>query len=273
MENVAMRRLTGKVAIVTGSGTGIGAATAKRMVQEGARVVLADINLAAAEQVAAGLVKAGGEAAARRFDLTDEESIRALIAWTVERFGRLDILHNNAADTGPDQVANDLAVAEMTVETWDRAFQANTRGTMLMIKHAIPAMLAAGGGSIINTGSGTSRRGDLMRSAYACSKAAIDCLTMYVAAQYGRRGIRCNAILPGLTLTPTIKAVIPAEHVRNIRSHALLPDLGSAEDLAAAVVFLASDDARNITGQIIPVDGGYISHQPHVGEHLAAMGL
>jgi NAD(P)-dependent dehydrogenase (short-subunit alcohol dehydrogenase family) len=241
------------------------------MVQEGARVVLADINVAAAEQVAAELTKAGGDVAARRFDLIDEDSIRALIGWTVERFGRLDILHNNAADTRPEQVARDLAIADMTIETWDRAFQANTRGTMLMIKHAIPAMLEAGGGSIINTSSGTSRMGDLMRSAYACSKAAIDCLTLYTAAQYGRQRIRCNAVLPGLTLTPTVKAVIPAEHVRQITSHALLPDLGSAEDLAAAVVFLASDDARNITGQIISVDGGYTSHMPHVGEQLAAV--
>jgi NAD(P)-dependent dehydrogenase (short-subunit alcohol dehydrogenase family) len=267
-----MQRLSGKVAIVTGSGTGIGAATAKRMVREGARVVVADINIEAAEQVAGELAKAGGDVAARPFDLMDESTIRALIGWTVERYGTLNILHNNAADTRPEQVARDLAIADMSIETWDRAFQANTRGTMLMIKHAIPAMLKAGGGSIINTGSGTSRRGDLVRSAYACSKAAIDCLTLYVATQYGRLGIRCNAILPGLTLTPTVQAVIPTEHVRQIKSHALLTDLGAPEDIAATVAFLASDDARNITGQIISVDGGYIAHMPHVGEHLAAAG-
>lgn len=265
-----MERLTGRVAIVTGSGTGIGAATAKRMVQEGARVVLADINVEAAERVAAALAQGGGDVAARRFDLLDEDSISALIAWTVGRFGTLNILHNNAADTRSEQVADDLAVADMTIATWDRAFQANTRGTMLMIKHAVPVMQKAGGGSIINTSSGTSQMGDLLRSAYASSKAAIDCLTRYVAAQYGRYSIRCNAVLPGLTLTPTVRDVIPAEHIRQIQGHSLLPYLGNPEDLAATVAFLASDDARNITGQIISVDGGYTAHMPHVGEHLAA---
>lgn len=263
-----MERLTGRVAIVTGAGTGIGAATAARMVQEGARVVLADINLDAAERVADELAQRGGAVAARRFDLMEEDSISALIEWTVETFGTLNILHNNAADTRPDHVAADLAIADMTAETWDRAFQANTRGTMLMIKHAVPPMQRAGGGSIINTSSGTSQMGDLLRSAYGASKAAIDCLTRYAAAQYGRYAIRCNAVLPGLTVTPTVRAVIPAEHIRQIQGHSLLPYLGRPEDLAAAVTFLASDDARNITGQIISVDGGYTSHMPHVGEHL-----
>lgn len=263
-----MERLTGRVAIVTGAGTGIGAATARRMVQEGARVVLADINLEAAEHVAAELAQGGGDVAARRFDLMEEDSISALIGWTVESFGTLNILHNNAADTRPDQVAGDLAIADMTIEIWDRAFQANTRGTMLMIKHAVPAMQKAGGGSIINTSSGTSQMGDLLRSAYGASKAAIDCLTRYAAAQYGRYSIRCNAVLPGLTVTPTVSAVIPAEHISQIQGHSLLPYLGRPEDLAATVTFLASDDARNITGQIISIDGGYTSHMPHVGEHL-----
>lgn len=264
-----MQRLKNRVAIVSGSSTGIGAATARRMAAEGARVVLADINVAAAEEVAADIAKSGADVAARRFDLMDEDSIRSLIAWTVDRYGTLNILHNNAADTRPEQVAGDLAVADMTIETWDRAFQANARGTMLMIKHAVPIMIKAGGGSIINTSSGTSQAGDLMRSAYASSKAAIDCLTRYVAVQYGRQGIRCNAVLPGLTLTSTVKTVIPEKHINQIKTHALLPYLGTPEDLAAAVAFLASDDARNITGQLLAVDGGYTAHQPHVGEQLA----
>jgi NAD(P)-dependent dehydrogenase (short-subunit alcohol dehydrogenase family) len=202
----------------------------------------------------------------------NEDSIRALIEWTVGRYGALNILHNNAADTRVEQMAGDLGIAEMTIETWDRAFQANTRGTMLMIKHAIPAMLNAGGGSIVNTSSGTSLSGDLIRPAYAASKAAINCLSLYVATQYGRRGIRCNVVAPGLIATPTVQKVVPAEQISQISGHALLPGLGQAEDIAAAVVFLASDDARNITGHIMPVDGGYTVHMPHVGEMLAATG-
>ena len=265
-----MQRLTGKVAIVAGSSTGIGAATAKRMVEEGARVVLADINIAAAEQVAAELAKAGGDVAARHFDLMDEDSIRALIEWTVERYGTLNILHNNAADTSAALVAADISITDMSAATWDRAFAANARGTMLLIKHAIPAMQKAGGGSIVNTSSGKSLRGDLTQPAYAASKAAINCLTMYVATRYGRQGIRCNGVAPGLILTPTVKAVIPQEALKQMRDYALLPDLGVAEDIAAAVVFLASDDARNITGHVIPVDGGYTIQFPHVSEMLAA---
>jgi NAD(P)-dependent dehydrogenase (short-subunit alcohol dehydrogenase family) len=264
-----MLRLAGKVAIVTGASAGIGAATAKRLVAEGARVVLADLNIAAVEKLAAELVQAGGEAAARQFDLLSEDSIRALIEWTVARFGALNILHNNAADTRVEQMSADMAIADMSIDTWDRAFAANTRGTMLMIKHAIPAMLHAGGGSIINTSSGAAARGDLFNPAYAASKAAINCLTLYVATQYGRQGIRCNAVSPGLIVTPTVKAVVPAEQIQRIEQHALLPYLGAAEDIAATVAFLASDDARNISGHVVPVDGGYASHMPHVGEILS----
>lgn len=264
-----MKRLSGKVAIVSGACAGIGAASARRMLAEGARVVLADINFAAVEQLAAELRKEGGDAVAQPFNLLDEDSIRALIGWTVEHFGALNILHNNAADTRVEQMSADMAIADMSIETWDRAFQTNTRGTMLMIKHAIPPMLRAGGGSIVNTTSGAAVRGDLFNPAYAASKAAINCLTLYVASQYGRQGIRCNAVSPGLIVTPTVQAVVSKEQIHRIEQHALLPSLGVAEDIAASVVFLASDDARNITGHIIPVDGGYSVHMPHLGEVLA----
>ena len=266
-----MKGLKAKVAIVAGACAGIGAATAKRLVEEGARVVLADINITAAEQVASELASAGGEAVAHYFDLMDESSIQDLIKWTVEKYGALNILHNNAADTRAELVASDIDIADMSIDTWDRAFQANARGTMLLIKHAIPEMLKAGGGSIINTSSGKSLRGDLTQPAYAASKSAINCLTMYVATRYGRRGIRCNAVSPGLILTPTVLSVIPEEDLHQMRNYALLSDLGVAEDIAAAVVFLASDDARNITGHVIPVDGGYTVQHPHVNEMLEAL--
>lgn len=264
-----MKRLSGRVAIVSGASAGIGAASATRLVAEGARVVLADINIAAAEQVAEELRKSGGDAVARQFDLTDEDSIRALISWTVEHFGTLNILHNNAADTRIEQMSADMAIADMAIETWDRAFQTNTRGTMLMIKHAIAPMLNAGGGSIINTTSGAAVRGDVFNPAYAASKAAINCLTLYVATQYGRQRIRCNAVAPGLIITPTVQAVLSTAQIQRIEQHVTLPSLGVAEDIAATVAFLASDDAGNITGHVVPVDGGYAMHMPHVGEVLA----
>src|ERR1700679_572555 len=228
-----MKRLQGKVAIVTGSGTGIGAATARRLVSEGAKVVLGDLALAAAETVAAKIRETGGEAIARHFDLMEEESIRALVEWTVQRYGALNILHNNAADTRGEQMSKDLAITDMEAATWDRAFTATTRGTMLMIKHAIPEMIKAGGGSIINTSSGAALRGDLFGPAYAASKAAINCLTLYVATQYGRQNIRCNVLSPGLVVTPTVQAVVPATNIDSVRHHSLMPYLGEPEDLAA----------------------------------------
>jgi len=261
-----MNRLAGRVAIITGSALGIGAASAARLAQEGARVVLADINLSMAEEQARSLVDQGFEAVAHQVDISSESNIKDLYRFVLERYAKVDILHNNAANTIPSQTAGDMGVATMDVDLWDRAFSVTTRGTMLMIKHALGPMLEAGKGSIISTSSTGSLVGDLFLPAYASSKAAINTLTLYVAAQYGKRGIRANVISPGATLTPTFKAGNSPEQCAQIERHELTPYLGEPEDIAAVVAFLASDDARYVTGQNIVADGGYISHMPHVAD-------
>jgi len=265
-----MKRLEGKVAIVSGARDveAIGGATALRLGAEGAKVVVADTDPEGAGSVAQAVVDAGGEAMACTVDLGDIDSIAALFARAVERFGTVDVLHNNAADTRMSQMAGDMAIEHMDPDVWDRAFHINVRGTMLMIKHVLPIMLKAGGGSIINASSGASLRGDFYAPAYASSKAAINCLGQYVATQYGSRNIRCNTVSPGLILTRTARDNNTQEQLDRIRSHSLTPHLGEPRDIAATVAYLASDDARFVTGQVLVVDGGYISHMPHVGENL-----
>lgn len=261
-----MRRLEGKTAIVTGAAMGIGEATVRRLASEGAQVAVADINLAAAERVAADIVAGGGEAIALRFDLHDDASIKAMIDDTVARFGKLEVLHNNAADTRPEILGRDGAVGAMDPDVWDQTFHANARGTMLAIKYALPALIAAGESSIINTSSGAALSGDLYRPAYGASKAAINSLTKYVATQYGKKGVRCNVVSPGLIVTPTSKSSNREEDLAFFKRHTLTRELGVPEDIAAMVALLASDDGRFVTGQIIAVDGGIGAHFAHVAD-------
>jgi NAD(P)-dependent dehydrogenase (short-subunit alcohol dehydrogenase family) len=269
---VEKRKLDGKVAIVTGSGANIGEACAKALAGAGAKVMLADINLAGAQRVAEEIAAAGGEAVAQHLDLVDENTIRALKAAVVERYGRLDVLHNNAADVSAAQMSADASILEMEAAVWDRAFEVNTRGTMLMIKHFAPLMIQGGGGSIINTSSGVSILGDIFSPGYASSKAAINALTRNVATQLGGRNIRCNAVLPGLVLTSQARAQMSPEQLQMLERHTLLPRMGEAADIAGAVLFLASDDASFVTGQLFSVDGGITAHQPYVAEMLAHAG-
>ena len=139
-----------------------------------------------------------------------------------------------------------------------------------MIKHAIPLMLTSGGGSIINTSSGAALRGDLFGPAYAASKAAINCLTLYTATQYGKQGIRCNVVSPGLIVTPNVRLRNSAEQLGRIEQHKLTPFLGEPEDIAKAVAFLASDESRFMTAQIMVVDGGILDHMPYFAETITA---
>lgn len=263
-----MGLVTGKVAIVTGASANIGEACAKMLAAQGAGVVIADINMAGATRVADDITAAGGEAMAHHVDLGDEASIIALIAATIARFGRLNILHNNAANTGAGQMIRDGALTTMDQDVWDAAFAINTRGTMLMTKHALPHLIAAGGGSIINTGSGVSLLGDVLNPAYSASKAAVNALTRNTATQFGRQNVRCNAILPGLVLSPVARAQMTEAQLAMIQRHVLLPRESVADDIAGAVTWLASDLASFVTSQIISVDGGICHHQPHYADML-----
>lgn len=256
------RRLVGRVAIVTGGASGIGRACARRLAAEGARVAIGDLDEPGARSVVAEIETAGGEALAVRVDVSSEPAFEGLIETTVERWGRLDVLHNNAAALGRAGVGADESVGALEVEVWDRTMAVNARSVLIGCKHAIPRMLEGGGGSIVNTSSGASLAGHVTGAAYASSKAAVNCLTQYVAAEYGKQGIRCNAILPGLIMTPAVDVGMTPEAVAMILDHHMTPEAGRPEDIAAMVAFLASDEARYVTGQLIRVDGGITSHLP-----------
>ncbi|MFJ9445211.1 SDR family NAD(P)-dependent oxidoreductase [Kitasatospora sp. NPDC101235] len=260
-----MGRLDEKVVIVTGAASGIGAATARRVALEGAATVLADIDVEGARRLAHEISDAGGSALAVEADLADPVSVRAMVATTVERFGGLDVLHNNAADTRL-AARQDLAVAEADPDVWDRTMTVNLRGTMLAIQAALPHLVARGGGSIINTSSAAGLSGDLRNPAYGASKAAVISLTRYVATQAGKDGVRCNAIAPGLIVTDASRGSAQGSMHDMMLRHHLTPRLGRPEDVAALVVFLASDESGFITGQTLSVDGGLLAHQPYYAD-------
>ena len=261
-----MGRLDGKVAIVTGSAGGIGRTTALVLAREGARVVVADIDGERAGVVAEEISAAGGEAVGQAVDVSEEAQVAAMVATAVEHFGGLDVLHNNAAAIGNAGAGRDIDVLTQDVETWDRTFAVNVRGVMLGCKHAIGPMLERGGGSIINMSSGSAEHGDLVNTAYASSKGAVNTFTRYVATQYGKRGIRCNAIEPGLILSHGVERFGGPAYVAMLEEHHLTPRVGEPEDIANAVVFLASDESTFITGHILAVDGGILSHAPPVAD-------
>jgi NAD(P)-dependent dehydrogenase (short-subunit alcohol dehydrogenase family) len=254
--------LAGKVAVITGAAGGIGSATARLMTAEGARVVLADVNLPAAEAVSREIAKAGGEGFAVHLDLADEASIVALFEQTLSRFGRVDVLHNNAADLSPELYPMDRDIESMTAAVWDRTFTVNTRGTMLCCREALVKMRAAGGGAIINTASNLALQGSLIQAAYAASKAAIIQMTRSIATSHGKYGIRCNTVSPGLTLSDAAASTIPKEIREMVEADTLTPYLGKPNDIGHLVVFLASDEARYITGQNFVADGGTAAHMP-----------
>jgi NAD(P)-dependent dehydrogenase (short-subunit alcohol dehydrogenase family) len=257
-----MRRLEDRVAIVTGGAGGIGSATAHRLAAEGARVVVADINLGRAREVAAAV---DNEAIALEYDAADTASIKDLIETAIRHCGRLDILHNNAAVTTPEKQSQDTTAVDIPFEIWDLTLRVNLTSYMAASKYALPHMIARGSGVIINTASGSGSYGDLARIAYGTSKAAIINLTRYIATQHGLQGIRCNSISPGLILTAAAEKTVP-ELLQMIQGHVLTKRLGRPEDVAALVAFLASEDAGYINGQNITCDGGMTSHQPHVAD-------
>lgn len=262
-----MHRLAGKVAIVTGGGGGIGSAVVRRFVAEGAKVAVADVFEDLAKAVAEPL---GDAAFAVQFDASDPASVEAMVEATVARFGRLDILHNNAAMTDPGKSQLDTDAVTIPIEIWDEIIDVNLRGYLLGCKYAIPHMIAGGGGSIINTASNSGTAGDLARIAYGASKGAIITMTKYIATQHGRQNIRCNSVAPGVVLTEALSKTVPGL-AEIIKRHILTPEFGVPDDIAALVAFLASDESRYITGENISISGGGLSHQPHYADLLDFM--
>lgn len=252
------RRLEGKVAVVAGGATGLGAATCRRLSAEGAAVVIGDINVAAATATATAIESDGGRAFAIEMDLRDEGSVREMMEAAVSRFGGIDLLDNNAADTSMRAGVADTDAVSIDMDLWDRIFSINLRGFVLTCRYAIPAMLDRGGGSIVNIASGSAISGEPDHVAYGCSKAGVVQLARHVAVRWGKENIRCNAVAPGLVITEKLLALGPsyADFSDRILRRALTPYLGAPEDIAATVAYLLSDDARYVTGQLLSVDGG-----------------
>jgi NAD(P)-dependent dehydrogenase (short-subunit alcohol dehydrogenase family) len=258
-----MDRLKGKVAIITGGAGGIGSASAARFVAEGATVVIADIMEDRAHEVAKSI---GPNAVGMFYDAADDASIKSAVEETVKRFGRLDILFNNAALTDIRMQAQDTTSTDIPLEVWDKTMATNVRGILVGCRFAIPHMIAGGGGSIINTASDSGLAGDIVRIAYGTSKGSVIALTKYVAVQHGRQGVRCNAIAPGVIMTAQMmKLPVLAE---TIYRHVVTPRLGKPEDIAALAAFLAADESAYITGQTICCDGGHLAHQPQIADML-----
>jgi NAD(P)-dependent dehydrogenase (short-subunit alcohol dehydrogenase family) len=254
---VGLRGLPGKVVIVAGGATGIGAATAKRLGAEGCRVVVGDIAAEQARRTADGIVAAGGQAVARAFDLADPSSVAGLVDFAAGTYQGVDAMFNVGADMST--VRSDTDVVDIDFELWDRVMTVNLRGYVACMKYVIPQMLSRGSGSIVNMSSAAAFQGEPARPAYATAKAGIGALTRHVAARWGKDGIRCNAVAPGFTATEAIRGVpqwpdLEAAALRRIRG----PRVGAPDDIAALVTFLVSDEGGWINGQVINIDGGTI---------------
>jgi NAD(P)-dependent dehydrogenase (short-subunit alcohol dehydrogenase family) len=270
-----MGRLEGKVILINGAGSGIGAACALEYAREGAKVVAGSLE-PSADAVVARIAAEGFEAKPFSADISDEAQVRAMVAFTLDSYGRIDVLHNNAAMTGPDIMSRDVDVINMDGDLWDRTMAVNVKGPMLCAKHVIPHMIAQGGGSVISTGSTKALQGDIAQTAYGASKMALHNLTYNIAAQYGKQGIRANVLMLGLIVSEALQDNMPPPVREVMLRHKLTGFIGTPEDCAKAAVFLASDESRYTTGQNLHVDGGYSSHAPSLADFrdmIAAMAV
>jgi NAD(P)-dependent dehydrogenase (short-subunit alcohol dehydrogenase family) len=245
----------GKVALVTGAAAGIGRTTAQYYARDGARVVVSDINEEGGHETVDLITQAGGEASFIRTDVSDPQDVQNMVEQTVERYGRLDIAFNNAGVGGEQN-----PTADYSLEGWDKLIGVNLSGVFYCMKYEIPAILKSGGGVIINMASILGRVGFADSPAYVTSKHGVVGLTQNAAVEYGKQGIRVNAVGPGFIRTPMIQGIIQDPAIRDmlVGLHPI-GRLGEPEEVAELVVWLSSEKASYVTGAYYPVDGGYLA--------------
>jgi len=250
-------RLAGKVALITGAGSGMGREACVVFASEGARVAAVDVDAATLDGTATAVRDADGEIASFVADVADQDQVRAAVDGAVERFGGLQILYNNAGVLWRDR---DVSVLETDEATWDRVFAINLKGMVWVCKYGVPHLIAGGGGAIVNVGSTSALLGDTIpQDAYTASKGAVISLTRNLAVQFGPQGVRANCIHPGFTDTPmqTVRTGDPA-WVEAATAEIPLGRLATARDIVNAALFLASDEAAYVTGAELVVDGGAV---------------
>jgi len=251
-----MGKLDGKVALISGGARGQGAAEARRFVQEGARVVFGDVRDAEGRKVEETIRGEGGDAVYMHLDVADEADWRNAVQTATGRYGRLDVLVNNAGIVIPR-----VSIEERTVEEWDRVMAINARGVFLGTKHAIPAMRRSGGGSIVNISSVAGIGQSLHQEpAYAASKGAVRIFTKVTASQHAKDKIRCNSVHPGPIDTEMLHGAMPDPEVLKGRLRRVpLGRMGTVEEVVTAVLYLASDDSSYVTGSELVIDGGALA--------------
>ena len=249
-------RLAAKVCVITGAGSGIGQASARLFAGEGARVVVADIDLQAAQATVEDIAGSGGDSVAEQVDVTDEAETVALAGRVVQRFGRIDVLFNNAGIAGVGDVL------ETEPGMFDRVMRVNVRGVYLMSRAVVPQMITQRSGSIINMSSGVAEIGLARRVSYAASKGAVLSMTKSMQVDLAHYGIRVNALLPGTILTPFVERYLAEsyadkeEGMASIRKRQLSSELGRPEDVAGAALYLASDESKFVMASGLVIDGG-----------------
>ena len=247
-----MGRLDGKAGFITGGGSGIGQAAAVLFAREGAKVAVADIDVAGGEETLRQIEADGGKGLFVETDVTRPESVEAMVAATVEAFGRLDIVYNNAGGS----TSRDGPVTEAPVDEFWRAISLDLFGTFLGSKYGIPELIKTGGGAVINMSSNVALMAIPGRDCYTAAKGGVAAMTRSMAAEYAAYNIRVNAIAPSTTRTPRVQALVDADPALEKQLNTHLLGIGEPEDIAYAALYLASDEARITTGQVIPVDSG-----------------
>ncbi len=256
-----MKRLEGRVAFLVGGGAGIAKACALMFAREGAKIIVTDINPVTGQASADAVKAQGGEAIFVRMDVTNEASVEAAVAAGIAKFGRIDTLFNSAGGSLPE----DSPIAEVDMAVWDRTMTLDVKGTMLACRHVIPKIIEAGGGAVVNMSSGAGLRGANPAHIYTAAKGAIISLTRALAASYAKDNIRVNCICAGRTKTERVRATygMPGQPgnapdrqnvTEQLKTYPFW--MGEPEDIAAIVLFLASNESRMITGAAIPADGG-----------------